>query len=386
MSNIQTLGKARHSHLTLLAISLATGSFGAIICAVIICLCIGMRFKVPARLDAGFLLVLIFCTSSVLLYEPEDVVQYPYMSIYWQIGLSLSLFLSYLLGYDCMRKGSIWSFLWVSVCLCVLYGVLSIVLALIYLPMPLNGLVFDLVHWRGGGSGSRASNFIALLPILLGAYKLSGVKLLRINIALMSVAIVCVLIGLLVDKRLYFATVFVVLPIVFVLLYLNFDYKKVFGILLMSMLTIFAVSSFFGLLERTYSEYNLNGGRFWLYESFFLQFLNDPFGKFHVPVSLVESPLWFHNIFMDISRISGVFPAFVLIILFSFYLCKIFVLAKTLPKKCNPLVLQLVSYMLIAFFSVVPEGEPQFILLLFLLFGAGEFLINNAKSLSPNEK
>lgn len=368
--------KLDHVLATFFALSLATGSFGAIFSTAIICLFAGVRAAWPWRPSVGFFLVVLFCISNVLLYKSVDVDFYPYMSVWWQTSLSLSLFLSFLFGYRCMRRGMFFYCITIIVVVCVSYGVLAILLALIYMQLPLDGLVFDPINWREGGSGSRASNYIAMLPILFAAFILAGNNRLKNPILVCLLAAICILIGLVVDKRLYILTVFIVLPIFSVFLKFYGPYKKGIVLALASLLAFILIFDYFGFFEKTYAEYSLNGGRFWLYESYIRQLVSDPFGNFVVPSSLVESPIWFHNMFMDVSRLSGIFPAAILIALIIFYLYKISVLRGTSAFYCNALFLLIFMFTFVSSFSVVPEGEIQFMIAIFYFCGAGEYLIN----------
>lgn len=361
----------------LLSVAIASGQFRLILfCGILYALCAPRSFLAFANPIAASLVV--FCLLLLLFFQVPVSQDYKYLTFIWLSGLVASVCFSYYFGYHCKSLDDArLVFFFVAVVL-FLFGAISIFATMVWMQPPYYGQVLDIVHWGAIGSGSRVSEFMLLLPILfcgLLVYKSPRKSLFNV---VLSLTVLSLALNVFLEKRIFYFTVFVLLPILFLFLNkrLNVVKNTGFGILVLCLTGAIFFILYDHLIQKFFLEYSRNGGRVWLYESFFQQLASGHGTQVTMPRSLTDAPLWFHNIFMDIYRISGPWAALSLIGLFVVFAQRLLTLASRQPLAARLIACWFLPLFFIANVSVVPEGEPQFLLLMVFLMGVTERMLH----------
>lgn len=362
----------------LLGVAVASGQFIFIVPIGLLCL---VQFP-PHRFiktSATFCFLVGFCLIFFAAFKRPVSLDYGYLTPQWVFGLALSLLIVFTFGYAAksFQEAELRLF-WIGlVAFC--YGALSIVATVLWMDPPYYGRVFDVVHWGGFGSGSRVSDLMLLTPIFLCGILVSCNKTDSFFYFVVMLSLISIFLNLFLEKRIFFIMVFLVLPILFLLFNGCIKFSKIsinFVVLCFAFLGAYALYGQF--FEKFSLEYSRNGGRLWLYESFFQQMVSSDAAQVVLPRSLTDSPLWFHNIFMDVYRISGPWAALSLIGLFLAFASRLLALSRAQPVSSRVITCWFIPLFIISNVSVVPEGEPQFLLLMVFLMGVTERMLHQA--------
>lgn len=361
----------------LLSAALASGQFRLVVpIGLVYLVCFSSWYRIKASISFYFLAA--FCFVFLALFDRPVSLDYSYLTRLWILGLVVSALIAFVFGCGSksFKEAQIRLFWVVMVAFC--FCALSVLATLILMSPPYYGQVFDLFRWGGFGSGSRVSDLMLLTPIFLCGMLVSFKKMTASFYFVSTISVVSILMGFVLEKRIFFIMVFLILPVLFLLFKKNatFFKKLIIIIVVLFLFLLFSYVFYDQMVEKFFLEYSRNGGRLWLYESFFQQLANRDVTHVATPRSMTDAPLWFHNIFMDVYRISGPWAALSLIGLFVAFVSRLLALSRIQPMEARVITCWFIPLFIISNVSVVPEGEPQFFLLMVFLMGVTERMLH----------
>ncbi|MGV0999611.1 MAG: hypothetical protein ACOYBQ_09815 [Fluviibacter sp.] len=339
-----------------------------------------MTRPLPSLKSPIALSLLVFALLLLMDFEPPASQNYSYLTLGWLFGLVVSACFAYCFGFNCKSlSDATHSFFVIGVVLFA-FGVVSVTATILWVQPPYYGQVFDIVHWGLLGSGSRVSSFLLVVPIFFTGFLVATPPLRNAFFSLvLSLTALSIILNIVLEKRIFYFMVLALLPTLFLIFnrWLNKAQATVFCA---TMVCLFSMAAFFfheQLFAKFFLEYSLNGGRLWLYESFFKQLASANRFQMVLPHSLTDAPLWFHNIFMDVYRISGPWATLSLIGLFVVFALRLYALGRIKALAACSIWCWFLPLFVIANVSVVPEGEPQFLLLMVFLMGVTERMLRS---------
>lgn len=326
------------------------------------------------------ILVSLFCLFYWLNYEPtiyrrhDTFITSLYKPNDWLILLAwISLSILPLIGAsDNIKK---YDFIIAELIGCSLWGIAIIGFSIIKFPPPYYGNLHNPIFGFNINSAGPAY-LISMSALLFYGQFIHNFKAnsLWFKTFCSLLFLVAIFESIFIQQRTFYIISFLVCPLLLMLLLRNKRSINKIWLMLIGCVPL-AYFSLKSLIEKNFEAYrklgfNLTGDlRIRLYKNWFDQFIENPLSRIHV--TLLENPVHgiptseFHNFFMDVNRFSGLTALLLSIILFAYIFFTLINCLKNNPRLGKISIFLFIPLFLIICTAVFPEGEIQFLLIIF---------------------
>lgn len=327
-------------------------------------------------------LFLIIYRLNYLPYEPALYLLEPH---YFKIILIWSL-MAFFLPMAIQSEKMFSVMVWMLAFGAFAYALITSLLTLKLLSPPYYGQVIDMRSLARGTvaviNSPGIANLLCFIPIVSAAVFLIDRESRPKGLILIGGILSILAIGsaLLLQQRTFFLIVLVVQPITVAILLLVLRRYRL-AALIFSLCLVYPgliyLESFLGItiLPRKLGADLLADARVQMFGYWVTHLLNDPWQRVHVGPAPWDTLFWFHNVFADIHRLSGL-PALIAFVAFLVvFFARTFWLLWRRPSWGAFVLAVAIPTFMIMNTSVVPEAEKQPFLMMILLYSICECLL-----------